>query len=197
MPGITALVENQISEQFMKLKFIASCLLCASFSWFSWVLYALVQEVAQLRTELPAMLTQVERIEQSARIPEILKQTRTLLDDIPPVLAQVENISQKIPGITQEVAAVRKTVPAVLQEVASVRALIDRQVPPVLAEVVAVRKEAPKLLQQTSDIMAKAQDISEKAGAGAASGVVKGVLGTPLNLLEDSIDAVSDTVKGD
>jgi len=179
----------------MKLRFAGQCLVAASLIYAAFILGTVVQEVRKIRVVLPEMLTQIERIEQSAQIPKILQQTQKVLADLNPWLTQVKAGNDQIPAILQEVAATRAIISPVLKESSQIRDQLDRQLPLVLQEVKAVREEAPGLLDKADSIVKQAKQISEKSGEAAAVGVLKGIFSAPLKILKDSPGSIKDLIE--
>lgn len=207
----------------MKLRFAGQCLVASSLIYAAFILGTMVQEVRQIRVALPELLTQIERIEQSAQIPIILQETQQVIADAEPWLTQVKASNDQIPAILQEVAATRAMVSPVLKESSQIRDQLDRQlplvlqqageihammpdilqqlkaiqalVPDVLEEVKAVRDKTPELLDKADSIVKQAKQISEKSGEAAAVGILKGIITAPLKVLKDSSEKIKDRTK--
>lgn len=190
----------------INIKHISSMCLAAAIAYFSYALILFVDEVANVRVELPQLLTQIEALEKKAdldtwsalaaetdvQLPLLvteIERSRLLAESlnaqIPAILTQVKLINTRtVPSLLKEVAAVRTdTVPALLLESATLR---KSTVPAVLAEVAAVRKMVPETLQQAEVLVEKAQLTGKLAAEGAVKGTVEGVIKTPFSLIKDA-----------
>ena len=197
------------------LKSLSIVILSAAISYLAYSLLEISREVAQVRQQLPVLLDKVEKIEQGADIDAWLTLANNLNQQIPDVLQRVDSvnqsvacINQQLPGILKEVNHIRnETVPSVLTEVKAVRTTTvpavlsevkevrTKTVPPVLAEVAATRKMVPGTLTEVNKLIDKAQTAGKDAAEGAVQGTVKGILLTPVHLLESAGEAIGDAVE--
>ena len=203
-----------------KLALLSKYLLSLAIIYFSTVLLLLVNEAAETRKAIPLLIDKLDSIENSENILEVLRmaaqitgntarvseEVTAIRKDLPALYSEIDKTRAVIPGILEEVKAVRDELPGLYTEVDKTRNLIPEilkemestrnLVPNIINEVKAVREDTPKLLANTSDLLDRAQKISDEAGKGAVHGAVKGVLTAPLNVLESGFSTVKDTVTG-
>jgi uncharacterized coiled-coil DUF342 family protein len=103
-----------------------------------------------------------------------------LFSHVTEVTDEVEEVRKLVPPILEEVEQVRKQVPAVNQTVQEVNA----NVPRILDEVQKTRESLPETLDRTEKLLAKADDLAAKASEGAVGGAVKGIIKSPINLIQ-------------
>ena len=198
-----------------KLQVFSKLLFTAAMCYVATAVILFTLELGKTRESIPGLLKQVEQVEASAGIPQILaqvakitKEVSAVRAEIPAVLAQLEKTRAVVPSVLKEVALLRentvpavlkemqlaqqKTIPAVLKEVQLAQ---QTTIPSVLTEVADVRKEIPDLLARTQGIMDDARNISSQASKGAVEGVFKGVLSAPLNLIKVGVEGAVDGAK--
>ncbi len=189
-----------------KLQILSKYLLSLALIYFSTSLLLLVNEIGQTRKALPILIEKLDSIENSENIQEVLrlavevtKNTAHVSDevsafrkDLPKLYSEVEKTRNVIPGILEEVRAVRSDLPVFYTEIEKTRAVV----PEMLEEVRALRKEMPKLLAETGALLDRAEKASDKAGKGAVHGVIKGIITTPLHVIESVISNVKEKVIG-
>lgn len=134
------------------------------------------------------------------QLPEILKTVSDTSGQIAPVLGNISKIEKIVPEIIDEVEAVRKTVDDVLSETEKTREMIPsileqvretnsevakvrELVPPILEEVRKTREELPSLMDRADRIIASADEAGEKAGKGAMTGIIGGILSMPFSVV--------------
>lgn len=141
----------------------------------------------QLDKQIPVILQEIAEVRKTIEVvnqhlPAILAESKSMRETtVPRILAEVEAVRTKtIPPVLTEVQILRThTIPSVLAEVQSVQKQI---IPPVVNEVTALREEAPLIIARLEQLVADAESASAKASTGA----VKGIITSPLSILEDS-----------
>jgi len=187
-----------------KLQILSRYLLSLALIYFSTSLLLFVNEVAETRKALPLLIEKLDSIENSENILEILrlavqvtKNTAHVSDevaafrkDLPEIYTELDKTRKLIPGILEEIRAVRSDLPLFYSEVEKTRVVV----PEVVNEVRDLRKEMPRIIAEAGALLDKAEKASDKAGKGAVHGVVKGIITTPLHVIESVISDVKDKV---
>ncbi|KPZ56803.1 MULTISPECIES: hypothetical protein [Pseudoalteromonas] len=141
----------------------------------------------QLEKQVPQVLDEVTQVRKTItavnnNLPDILAESKALREaTVPQLLGEIKAIRvQTTPPVLEEIHMLRTdTIPSLLAEVHSVNKQI---IHPVLSEITAVRKEAPLLIGRMEQLVADVESASAKASKGA----VKGIITSPLSILEDS-----------
>ena len=189
-----------------KLQIIGKYLMALSLIYFSTALLLFVHEVAETRRAIPVLIEKLDSIKNSQNIQEVLrlaaqitKDTVRISDeisafrkDLPALYAEVEKTRNLIPGVLDEVRAIRSDLPAFYAELEKTRAIV----PEILQELQALRSEIPILLAETKALLKRAEKVSDDAGKGAVHGVIKGIITTPLHVIESGIADVKEKIIG-
>ena len=189
-----------------KLQIIGKYLMALALVYFSTALLLFVHEVAETRRAIPILIEKLDSIENSQNIQEVLRLAAQITQntvqisdeisafrkDLPAIYTEVEKTRNVIPGILEELRAVRNDLPAFYAEVEKTRAIV----PEILEEVRALRKELPKLMAETGALLDRAEKASDEAGKGAVHGVIKGIITTPINVIESGISDVKEKIIG-
>lgn len=145
-------------------------------------------DVAKLREELPGLYSEIDKTR--ALVPVIVEEIKAVRAELPRLYEEVDKTRAAVPIIVDEVKAVRGELPRLYEEVDKTRATV----PVIVDEVKAVREEAPKILADTEALVDRASKISKEAGKGAVHGVVKGVITSPIDILESGFTTIKDSV---
>ena len=105
-------------------------------------IYSFTQEARQLRTELPALLAQVDTTAQ--RITPVIEEINNLQSIVPSILAQSAEYQRLVPEVLQRIDDINQQLPIVVGEVAQVRDAI----PSILAQSEAWHGSLPSVLKQ-------------------------------------------------
>ncbi len=164
-----------------------------------------LQTVDQTVDKIDPIMDEVGEIRQL--IPDILKEVEETRKQIPPILEQVEQTREQIPPILKEVEAIRKELPAVLKsadKASDAVVVISKQVeetrpliPKVLKEVETTRESIPPLMDRADQMIDKARVAGQEAGAGAVTGLFKGIITTPFALVGDAGKSIMGSVEAD
>ena len=189
-----------------KLQILSKYLMALALIYFSTTLLLFVYEVAETRRAVPILIEKLDSIENSENIQEVLRlaahitkdtarisgEISAFRKDLPALYTEVEKTRNVIPGILDEVRAVRSDLPAFYAELEKTRAIV----PEILQELQALRSELPILLAKTETLLKRAKKVSDEAGKGAVHGVIKGIITTPLHVIESGISDVKEKVIG-
>jgi hypothetical protein len=137
----------------------------------------ILDEVGKVREQIPFILEEVRQVR--ALIPSILDEVARVREQIPPTLSEVKHVRQMVPPILKEVKGLQQQVPAVLEEARSTRTLASRAI----NEVVTTREALPPLLDQAERIVDNMYEIGQNTGEGAVTGIFRGILKTPFNIV--------------
>ena len=190
-----------------KFQIIGKYLMALALIYFSTALLLFVHEVAETRKAIPILIEKLDSIENSQNIREVLRLAAQITQntvqisdeisafrkDLPAIYTEVEKTRNVIPGILEELRAVRGDLPAFYAEVEKTRAIV----PEILEEVRALRKELPRLMAETGALIDRAEKASDEAGKGAVHGVIKGIITTPINVIESGISDVKEKIIGE
>ena len=189
-----------------KLQIIGKYLLSLSLIYFSTALLLFVHEVAETRKSVPILIEKLDSIENSQNIQEVLRLAAQITQntvqisdeisafrkDLPALYTEVEKTRVIIPGILEEARAIRSDLPAFYAELEKTRAIV----PEMLKEVKALRSELPRLLAETGTLIDRAEKASDEAGKGAVHGLIKGIITTPLHVIESGLSDVNEKLSG-
>jgi surface antigen len=140
-----------------------------------------IQEVAEVRKTVDNVLSEAEKTRKA--VPKILADVekvsgqidstvKRLPDIIDPILKETEKTRILIPDVLEQVRATNN-------EVAKVRELV----PPILEEVRITREELPLLMDRADQLVAGADEAGRKAGKGAMTGMIGGILSMPFDVV--------------
>ena len=175
-----------------KLASVAIIFLAIALAYFSYALIGVAKELRETRIALPAILTQIDRIEDGIDVDSWLQLSKQIHALIPSILQEVHTAQSStipellntIPEVLKEIKLVRTdAIAPMLQEIELVRTLT---IPPLLQESQALREMTPQTLDQVSAIIHQANNAVDQASKKAAEGAVKGVILSPVNLLKDA-----------
>jgi archaellum component FlaC len=160
-------------------------LIVAEFSAYRKIIPDIIVETQAYRAQIPAILTRIDDIN------EQVKALRTdipyLLDkNLPPVLAKTETLQQQINDLYLQLPAILASVERsilVLENSNKQIANVVDSMPLLLAESQAIRAAIPGYLDQAEYLVNETKNISEDAGKGMFTGIIKGIISTPFALL--------------
>ncbi|MCL9776884.1 coiled-coil domain-containing protein [Vibrio methylphosphonaticus] len=136
-------------------------------------IYSFTQEAKQLRTELPALLAQVDTTAQritpviaeinnlQSIVPSILEQSAEYQRLIPEVLQRIDDINQQLPLIVSEVEQVRDAIPPIIEQSDA----WHRSLPTVLKQVDQTNQTVRQTNQQISNVNQKVPEILAESAA--------------------------------
>ncbi|MDG3086337.1 hypothetical protein P7F88_09540 [Vibrio hannami] len=128
--------------------------------------------VASVDSKIPQILDEV-RVVRSETIPSVLKTTDTLTKEaIPETLSELKSYRQDV-------------IPPLLTEANGYR---QGTIPAIISESEALREQVPELLAKADNLVEKSKEISQRATQGA----IEGVILSPVNILRDAKDRITD-----
>ena len=116
-----------------------------------------VQFDSALNNNLPSLITRTDKMQ---------SQIDQFYTELPKILTRVDNTSKVLANTNKNIAE------------------ISNQIPFVMAEVSAVREVIPGYLSRIEGIVAESKDITEEAGKGVFTGLIKGIVSAPFELLK-------------
>lgn len=122
------------------------------------------------------------------KIPLILEEVRIVRSDtIPAVLETTDGLTKEtIPSTLAELKSYRTDViPPALTEAKGYR---ENVIPAIIVESETLREQIPVLIARADELMEKSKEVSEAATEGA----IKGVILSPVNLLRDAKDGITE-----
>lgn len=163
--------------------------------------------------QVPAIVAQVDRTSQ--QIEPLVREVEAVRGLVPPILKEVEATRRLVPGIVAEVRAVREQIPPILTEVAATRTAlpplvaqsaqavkdasgavraVEPHIPAIVAEVRQTREALPGLLARADQLIERAGKVGREAGAGAAYGMIGGILMAPFRFIGDLGKGLADSI---
>ncbi|MFA0086955.1 hypothetical protein ACE1OE_09060 [Vibrio sp. E150_011] len=121
-------------------------------------IYTFTQEARQLRTELPALLAQVDTTAQ--RITPVVEQINQLQAIVPSILAQSAEYQRLIPEVLTRVDDINQQLPIIIKEVEQVRGAI----PPILAQSQSWNESLPSILKQVDKTNTTVRQTNQQIG---------------------------------
>lgn len=148
----------------------------------------ILAETKAYRENIPVLLKRVDDLQSEIKV--IRKEIPKTIDKtLPPLISQAEKIQRQIEQFNQQLPEMLKTVnqtTATLektnQQVANIVALI----PEVLAESEIIRANIPGYFDRADMVVSGAKSVTEDAGKGLFTGLIKGIISTPFDLLFSS-----------
>jgi len=173
--------------------------------------------IIKVAQQIPAILQQVEQVNATAidavdkanpvieavpgfvlglqdtnhLIPQILKEAEAATSQIPAILQRVDSIQQQLDALHNDLPGVLKVVEQTNKTINETNTQIEAAlplVPLVLAQVEQTRDVIPDYLTRVENLVDSTRELSEEAGKGAVSGVLKGILTSPFGLLKNTRD---------
>ena len=152
-----------------------------------------IGEIDQLQRTIKPMISEIQNL-QKTTAPQLITQIDYMQKEtIPNILEEVHQTREQMPHILEQIELTRKTLPAVLERIDQVTLAADvitveigklrETIPDILIEVEQTREAIPDMLDRADQLIGKAETISQHAGEGAVSGVVKGVITAPLDII--------------
>ncbi|MCF6210693.1 MAG: hypothetical protein L3K24_08510 [Gammaproteobacteria bacterium] len=162
----------------------------------------IVDEITLIREEVKLV-----RLLVAKQTPEILAQVENALPVIEQVVAESERYSSQLPSIieqieklTQNVQQLEKSLPSILQRVDAVTATTNNTIAEValwrphsrdyLAEMALYRENIPQYLTRAEYIVSDAKSIGKEASSGIATGLFKGVISMPFDVISGLVGIV-------
>lgn len=145
----------------------------------------LMKAVDQTTLLIPDILAEIGRIR--ALVPHVLEETEAVRLTVPEILARVDSIEAQITSLQKELPAVLETVNNAASSVHGVNASVDKitpLVPEIIGEVEKTRQDIPVYLSRLEGMMNDAKGITEDVGKNAVTGMVKGIVYSPIELLK-------------
>lgn len=202
-------------------KIFCTSLVSASIIYFTYTLSLVVDEIKQVRQQLPVVIADVERIEKQVNVDEWINLVSLLEKQVPDILQQaerirgtVDDVNGNIPAILTEVKALRQqTVPPVLEHVNVItkqsipailkesQALRNQTIPSVLVESKAIREQAlPPVLTEVAQVRAmvpptltRVEKLVNSAEEAADEASQGAVKGTIKGILTTPLNLIKDT----
>jgi len=142
-----------------------------------------------ISTTIPAIVNESEQYR--ALVPQILQEIEANRAQIPIILQQVDLVQKQVDGLHKDLPEVLSTIgqaSATIAETNKQVADIIPLVPPVLDQIEQTRVDIPVYLTRVENIVASSREVTEEAGKGAVTGVFKGIIATPFDLLKGGKD---------
>ena len=198
-----------MKNSFSALLSIGLILLAVAMAWLAYsiqgvtrVLPAVIAEVEEVNTRIDAIV---------AVILPVVTEVGMVRKMVPPILDEVAQISALIPSIVGETANIRRDVTPVLERIESVQAQVKEiqailpmiaetvnhaadQVDKIIAESEELRRSVPITLTRVEAIVFDAGEVGAKATKGAVTGVVKGIIFSPFQLMKAAGDSITESL---
>ncbi|MCP5209373.1 MAG: hypothetical protein H6998_00435 [Hahellaceae bacterium] len=156
----------------------------------------LMKSVDQTTALIPDILAEVGKVR--ALVPHVLSETEAIRLTVPELLARVDSIEAQISSLQKDLPAVLATVDNAAASVHGVNQSVDKitpLVPEVLSEVEKTRQDIPVYLSRLEGMIENAKGMTEDVGKNAVSGLVKGIVYSPIELLKGSENRLLGTLK--
>ena len=180
-------------------RLLGSALIGGSIFLLAAALIAVALEIRSLQHDLPELLVEVNT--GLDKLGPALKDVDAVRKLIPPILAEIKATREVVPSVVAEVAAVRQALPPLIDTSAeainnastAVRA-VEPHIPGVLTEVKKTREALPGLLDRADQVVARAGQVGQQAGKGAAQGVITGIISAPFQLIGQAGRGLGDAI---
>lgn len=155
----------------------------------------IVEEVGEVRKTIPSVLDEVAKVEKL--VPGILGEVGQIRETIPSILTRVDAIQAQVGELRKELPLIAQTVDTAAGAANTIAGQVEATLPLVdkaLKESEAIRGEIPATLDRVEAMVADAQDIAGRASQEAVTGVVKGVITSPYQLLKEAGKSISGSL---
>ncbi len=158
-------------------------------------------ELNRWRIQLPEILKTVS--DTSGQIVPVMEKVKAIEGLIPEIIQEVENVRKTVDNVVEETENTRKALPEILSDLDKISGQIDSTVkqlpdiidpiltetektreliPEILEEVRLTRNELPAMMDRADQIIARADEAGRKAGKGAMTGMIGGVISMPFDI---------------
>lgn len=161
------------------------------------------EKITQVKEEVALVRSFV-----AEQLPEIHKQIEISLSAVDKVINESENYSRNIPELLQRFDHFEQQIPLILQRIDSFEVTTNNTVAEIalwrphsaqyLEEIGLARENIPQYLTRVEQIIAKANQVGEKNSSGFVSGIFKGVISLPFEVvsgLTNIVDVKSRSAK--
>jgi|GEM_PF-2477210 len=157
----------------------------------------ILDEMSAVRQQIPDILARVDRLQMQV---DALQQDIPLLIDnnVPAILARVDKMQLQIEQVQAELPKILSTMDSTTQVIAETNqqiANITPLIPQILQEVATVRGEIPGYFDRAEGLVADTRDVTEEAGKGMFTGLLKGIVSAPFELLRAPANMFGDDLK--
>jgi len=195
---------------------LALILLAGAMTWLAYSIQGVTRELPAVMLRVDDINARIDAVVETIPLiteamPPIVDEVGKIRKTVPPILAEVEKIRKTIPSILTRVDAVQaqvneleKDLPLIAETVNTAAAAMNNVadgveatlplVEQVLKESEAIRGEIPDTLNRVETIVANAHDIVNRASQDVVTGVVKGVITSPFQLLKEAGKSISGSL---
>ena len=205
-----------MKNSFSALLSIGLILLAGAMAWLAYSIQGVIQELPAVIAEVEEVNTRIDAI--VAVILPVVTEVGMVRKAVPPILDEVAQIRALVPGIVDETANIRRDITPVLERVESVQAQVKEiqatlpqiaetvdtaskavthaadQVDKIVAESEALRRSVPITLTRVEAIVFDAGEVGAKATKGAVTGVVKGIIFSPFQLIKAAGNSITESL---
>ena len=133
-----------------------------------------LENVDDIEILVPQILQEVEKVRET--VVDVLKETEDTRKRIPEILADLDKISGRVDSTVKQLPDI---IGPVLAETEKTRKMI----PDVLEEVRNTRAAIPLMMDRAEQIIASADEAGRKAGKGAMTGMIGGIISMPFDVV--------------
>ena len=134
----------------------------------------IMKNVDDMELLIPQVMQEVEAVRKT--VDDALSKTEDILEILPGTLADIDEISKQIDSTLKQLPGI---IDPVLKETQKTREII----PDILEEVRKTRAEIPLMMDRADNIIAGANEAGRKAGKGAMTGMIGGIISMPFDVV--------------